>query len=118
MLMDLPLSSDSTAASSSWFFSMRSASLSRWMPRCCGVVLRHVVWKAFLLGGLADGGDDLLCGGVDDLEGLLVDTLNPLVVDEESDGLLVGAREGGLELNEKVRHCEDGYSEDITGSMV
>lgn len=35
-----------------------------------------------LLGGLGDGADDLLCGGIDDLEGLLVDALDPLVVDE------------------------------------
>jgi hypothetical protein len=35
-----------------------------------------------LLGTLADGGDDLLGGGVDNLELLLVDTLNPLAVDE------------------------------------
>lgn len=35
-----------------------------------------------LLGGFADGGDDLLSGGVDDLKLLLVNTLNPLVVDE------------------------------------
>ena len=35
-----------------------------------------------LLGGFADRGDDLLVGGVDDLELLLVNTLNPLVVDE------------------------------------
>lgn len=35
-----------------------------------------------LLGTFADGGDDLLGCGVDDLKLLLVDTLNPLVVDE------------------------------------
>lgn len=35
-----------------------------------------------LLGGFANGGDDLFGGGVDDLELLLVNTLNPLVVDE------------------------------------
>lgn len=35
-----------------------------------------------LLCGLTDGADDLLCCGVDDLEGLFVDTFNPLVVDE------------------------------------
>ncbi|KAJ3486862.1 hypothetical protein NLG97_g6532 [Lecanicillium saksenae] len=35
-----------------------------------------------LLVTLADGGDDLLGGGVDDFKLLLVDTLNPLVVDE------------------------------------
>lgn len=35
-----------------------------------------------LLGSLAHGADDLLCCGVDDLEGLLVDGLYPLVVDE------------------------------------
>lgn len=34
-----------------------------------------------LLGGLADGGNDLLSRGVDDLELLLVHTLNPLAVD-------------------------------------
>lgn len=38
-----------------------------------------------LLGGLADGGDDLFGGGVDDLELLLVNTLDPLVVDEPED---------------------------------
>ena len=35
-----------------------------------------------LLGGLVDGADDLLGSGVDDLEGLFLDTLNELVVDE------------------------------------
>lgn len=35
-----------------------------------------------LLGTFADRGDDLLGGGVDDLKLLLVDTLNPLVVNE------------------------------------
>lgn len=39
-----------------------------------------------LLGTLADGGDGLLGGGVDDLELLLVNTLNPLAVDEAGDG--------------------------------
>lgn len=38
-----------------------------------------------LLCGLADGCDDLLGGGVDDLELLLVDTLNPLIVNEPSE---------------------------------
>lgn len=45
--MDLPLSSDSTAASRSAFFSRRSASFSRYRPRCWGVVSRHVPSKAF-----------------------------------------------------------------------
>jgi hypothetical protein len=35
-----------------------------------------------LLGGLVDGGDDLLVSGVDGLEGLALDTLDELVVDE------------------------------------
>lgn len=35
-----------------------------------------------LLGTLADGGDGLFGGGVDDLELLLVNTLNPLASDE------------------------------------
>lgn len=35
-----------------------------------------------LLGGLVHRGDDLLGGGVDDLEGLAVHTLHPLIVDE------------------------------------
>lgn len=35
-----------------------------------------------LLGGLVDGADDLFVGGVDDLEGLALDTLDELVVDE------------------------------------
>jgi hypothetical protein len=35
-----------------------------------------------LLGGFVDRGDDLLSGGVDDLELLLVNTLNELAVDE------------------------------------
>lgn len=35
-----------------------------------------------LLSTFTDGGDDLLGGGVDDLELLLVDTLGPLAVDE------------------------------------
>jgi hypothetical protein len=35
-----------------------------------------------LLGTLADGGDDLLGGGVDNLKLSLVDTLNPLAADE------------------------------------
>jgi len=38
-----------------------------------------------LLGTLADGGDDLLGGGVDNLELSLVDTLNPLAADEAGD---------------------------------
>lgn len=38
-----------------------------------------------LLGTLADLGDDLLGGGVNDVELLLVDTLDPLVVDETAD---------------------------------
>lgn len=41
-----------------------------------------------LLGTLADGGDDLLGGGVDDLDLLLVDTLNPLAVNEAGDVLV------------------------------
>jgi len=41
-----------------------------------------------LLGTLADGGDDLLGGGVDDLELLLVDTLGPLAVNEAGDVLV------------------------------
>lgn len=41
-----------------------------------------------LLGTLADGGDDLLGGGVDNLELLLVDTLNPLAVDEAGNMLV------------------------------
>lgn len=39
-----------------------------------------------LLGTLADRGDDLLGGGVDDLELLLVGALDPLVVDEAAEG--------------------------------
>jgi hypothetical protein len=35
-----------------------------------------------LLGGLMDGADDFLSGRIDRLEGLAIDTLNPLVVDE------------------------------------
>lgn len=35
-----------------------------------------------LLGGLVDGGDDLFVGGVDGLEGLALDRLDELVVDE------------------------------------
>ena len=35
-----------------------------------------------LLGGFADGSDHLLRGGVDRLEFLLLNTLNPLIVDE------------------------------------
>jgi hypothetical protein len=35
-----------------------------------------------LLAGLGDGGDNLLGSGVDDVEGLLVDALYPLIVDE------------------------------------
>lgn len=42
-----------------------------------------------LLGTLADGGDDLLSGGVDNLELLLVDTLDPLAVNEAGEGVLV-----------------------------
>lgn len=38
-----------------------------------------------LLGGLVDGGDDLLVGGVDGLEGLALDTLDELVVDEPAE---------------------------------
>lgn len=36
----------------------------------------------YLLGGLLYGGDDLLSGRVDDLEGTTVNTVDPLVVDE------------------------------------
>jgi len=39
-----------------------------------------------LLGGLVDRGDDLLVGGVDDLEGLAVYSLDELVVDEARGG--------------------------------
>lgn len=39
-----------------------------------------------LFGGLADRGDDLFGGGIDDLELLLVDALDPLVVDEAGGG--------------------------------
>ena len=39
-----------------------------------------------LLGGLVDGADDLLGGGVDDLEGLLVNTRYKLIVDKPGDG--------------------------------
>ncbi len=39
-----------------------------------------------LLGGLADRGNDLFGGGVDDFKLLLVDTLNPFVVNEPSRG--------------------------------
>ena len=35
-----------------------------------------------LLGGLVDGGDDLLVSGVGSLEGLALDTLDELVVNE------------------------------------
>jgi hypothetical protein len=38
-----------------------------------------------LLGGLVDGGDDLFVGGVDGLEGLALDTLDELVVDEPAE---------------------------------
>ena len=34
------------------------------------------------LGSLADRADDLLCGGVCDLKGLLFDTLNPVIINE------------------------------------
>ena len=43
-----------------------------------------------LLCGLADGADDFLSRGVDNLEGLLVTTLNPLVVDEAVDSVSIG----------------------------
>lgn len=59
-----------------------------------------------LLSTLADGGDGLLGGGVDDLELLLVDTLNPLAVDVEADGLLVGTSDGGGELGGEGSHCD------------
>jgi hypothetical protein len=42
-----------------------------------------------LLGTFADGADDLLGGGVDNLELLLVDTLNPLAIDEAAEKVLV-----------------------------
>jgi hypothetical protein len=57
-----------------------------------------------LLGTLTDGGDDLLSGGVDNLELSLVDTLNPLAVDEEANGLLVGTSNGGGQLDGES-HC-------------
>lgn len=46
-----------------------------------------------LLGTLADGGDDLLGGGVDNLELLLVDTLSPLAVDETANLLAFWERQ-------------------------
>lgn len=42
-----------------------------------------------LLGGLVHGADDLFCGRVDDLERLLLDTLDELVVDEAGERVLV-----------------------------
>ena len=50
-----------------------------------------------LLGGLADGADDLLGGGVDDLKGLFVDGLDPFVVDEAACKSLAGAGLGRCE---------------------
>lgn len=47
MVIDFPLSRDSTAVNKSRFFSTRSASLVRWMPRCCGVTDLHGPVKAF-----------------------------------------------------------------------
>lgn len=51
-----------------------------------------------LLGSLVDGTDYLLGRGVDDLEGLLVDALDPLVVDEPvDDGCKSKVSSSGLE---------------------
>lgn len=54
---------------------------------CAPLALKGLAGSSYgnidiLLGGFADGGDDLLGGGVDNFELLLVNTLNPLVVDE------------------------------------
>jgi hypothetical protein len=57
-----------------------------------------------LLGTLADGGDDLLGGGVDNLKLSLVDTLNPLAADEEANGLLVSTSNGSGQLDGES-HC-------------
>jgi hypothetical protein len=46
MVMALPLSSDSTAASRSMFFSNRLARLLRYFPRCSGVTFLHSPSKA------------------------------------------------------------------------
>lgn len=47
MVIDFPLSEDSTAANRSRFFSTRSASFVRRIPRCCGVTDLHSPRKAF-----------------------------------------------------------------------
>lgn len=52
-----------------------------------------------LLRGLMDLADDLLVGRVDDVELLAIDTLDELVVDEQTSGLLILARGRRLELN-------------------
>jgi len=51
-----------------------------------------------LLGGLVNAADDLLGGRVDDLEFLAVDTLDELVVNEETSGLGVFTAVRGGEL--------------------
>lgn len=86
-----------------------------------------------LLGTLADGGDGLLGGGVDNLELLLVNTLNPLavnvaaevsgkfpgevVMDLQANGLGVGTSEGGVELDGQS-HCGSFFVGVLRGNWV
>jgi len=46
-----------------------------------------------------DRANDRLVRGVDDLESFAIDTLDPLIVDEEAGGLLILTRMGCLELD-------------------
>lgn len=64
-----------------------------------------------------DGNDGLLVGGVDGLEGLTLDTLHPLAVDVQADGLLVGDA-GGFDLCCQRHDCELLFEElGIKGEM-
>lgn len=57
---------------------------------CAPLALEHLAGSGdgninILLSSLGNRADDLLCGGVDDLKGLLVHTLDELIVDEADD---------------------------------
>lgn len=58
------------------------------------------------LGGFADRGDDLLGGWIDNLELFLVDTLNPLVVDEAVMRGAVSLPRKSSDVSWKPRSCQ------------
>lgn len=66
-----------------------------------------------LLGSLGHGGDDLFGGGVDDLEGLLVGTLNPFVVDEPASLWLAS-----VQPDESMRPARDEGGADVQAGRL